>query len=386
MTTIKIRHAQPQEHRSVNMFSIEKDPRLSWKAKGLHVYLQTRPDGWVVREADLIARGRNSRDSIRSGLAELEQCGYIRREQMKDTSGRYSESQYWVYLHPQKPEKDATEDGKSGVGLPDIGKPGHLVELHHNSKLPHVREVTKVTSRRLHENVKTQTVPPDPQTGQKTPAHKTVASLVKEWEHIAVKHRPGTKAHRQGLSALRQALAGTLFKNKDGYTAADRPYSEEEIKLAFKRFSMLRNNPDYLSEPIRARLRSVSLGQFFYNPHAFGPDGRGKSWFLACLEREPRKARNNYPEFARFVQGVIRRRAGRETGYDGCVLAATRAMRHYRTRKDWLERLEIRAPEELIGHWVDYMEERRPGRWRMEHLAAPGGTAEFEEWLRQKLQ
>lgn len=69
--------------------SLLEDRRLSWKAKGLMAYLLSRPDGWDIREQDLINRGPDGigdeksrgagRGAIRAALRELEAAGYLAR-------------------------------------------------------------------------------------------------------------------------------------------------------------------------------------------------------------------------------------------------------------------------------------------------------------------
>ena len=61
-----------------------RDPRLSWKAKGLAAYLLSKPPGWKIWTSDLIRRSTDGRDAVLSGLAELEQCGYLKRERSND--------------------------------------------------------------------------------------------------------------------------------------------------------------------------------------------------------------------------------------------------------------------------------------------------------------
>jgi hypothetical protein len=81
-------------------------PELSWKAKGILAYLLSKPDGWTARIADLKKKGRNGRDSVRSGMTELEEVGYLFRNVRKDAKGRFNHETV-VYEKPQKP---ATEN------------------------------------------------------------------------------------------------------------------------------------------------------------------------------------------------------------------------------------------------------------------------------------
>lgn len=45
---------------------IVNNEQLSWQAKGLLLYLLSKPDGWVFYETDLVKRATNGRDSVRT--------------------------------------------------------------------------------------------------------------------------------------------------------------------------------------------------------------------------------------------------------------------------------------------------------------------------------
>ena len=63
-----------------------EDNRLSWEARGMLVYLLSKPDHWEVRVEDLLARTRNclgkrsGRDKVYGILRELQMAGYVVRQ------------------------------------------------------------------------------------------------------------------------------------------------------------------------------------------------------------------------------------------------------------------------------------------------------------------
>ena len=73
------------------------DKKLSWKAKGLLVYLLSKPDGWVLFIADVVNHSSNGRDSVYSGLKELEKVGYIKRILEKSENGKFAGTTYFVF-------------------------------------------------------------------------------------------------------------------------------------------------------------------------------------------------------------------------------------------------------------------------------------------------
>lgn len=64
-----------------------KDSRLSWKAKGIIAYVQMLPDDWVLNMRDLTNRATDGRDSLYSGIKELEKYGYCAKVMQRNPDG-----------------------------------------------------------------------------------------------------------------------------------------------------------------------------------------------------------------------------------------------------------------------------------------------------------
>lgn len=67
--------------------SAARDDDLSLKARGLLLLLLSHRDGWATSERQLAKECREGRDAIRTGLQELEDAGYLHREQGRDEGG-----------------------------------------------------------------------------------------------------------------------------------------------------------------------------------------------------------------------------------------------------------------------------------------------------------
>jgi hypothetical protein len=67
------------------------DTRLSWKARGILAYLLTKSDDWEIIITNLInASEPDGRESLRSGLKELENLGYVVCARQQDERGRFA--------------------------------------------------------------------------------------------------------------------------------------------------------------------------------------------------------------------------------------------------------------------------------------------------------
>ena len=92
------------------------DCDLSAKAKGILGYILTLPDDWQIYLDELTTHFTDGRDSIRNGIKELLNNGYIvRSERNRDEKGHLKGYTYDVY-------EVRTYDGKSNVGKSYVGK------------------------------------------------------------------------------------------------------------------------------------------------------------------------------------------------------------------------------------------------------------------------
>ncbi|HWR57908.1 MAG TPA: hypothetical protein VN328_03390, partial [Thermodesulfovibrionales bacterium] len=78
-----------------------EDPCLSYKAKGLHTYLISRPPDWKIYHHDLLARATDGKDKVTSGIKELKKHGYLLIESVRDGKGRIIGSIWHVFEEPQ---------------------------------------------------------------------------------------------------------------------------------------------------------------------------------------------------------------------------------------------------------------------------------------------
>lgn len=99
------------------------DKELSAKAKGILLYLMSKPSDWKVYEADIVNNMKDGRDSIRSGIAELIENGYIEREIANGEKGKFAGYNYNVYEHNSENPCWKNRIGKTDNGKPDNGKP-----------------------------------------------------------------------------------------------------------------------------------------------------------------------------------------------------------------------------------------------------------------------
>lgn len=95
-----VRSARPHLNYTVVHNDLIEDTRISWKARGLLMYLLSKPDHWRTSTAHLASQSPDGIHSVRTGMKELELHGYIRRLKKQNDSGQWSTTTV-VFDQPQ---------------------------------------------------------------------------------------------------------------------------------------------------------------------------------------------------------------------------------------------------------------------------------------------
>jgi hypothetical protein len=134
-----------------------EDARLSWAARGLLVYLLSKPDDWQVRVKDLQRRGDLGRDGIYKLLAVLRRFHYLRYEKNRTRDGRVRGGSYAVYEVPytDSPETALADTARPGPVIPEA-LPNTDINLVNNKQLlpnTQLEAAPRTQPRPHHENV-----------------------------------------------------------------------------------------------------------------------------------------------------------------------------------------------------------------------------------------
>ena len=87
-----------------------RDNSLSFKAKGLLTLMLSLPEDWDYTITGLAQFTADGRVSIASTIRELEERGYIRRNQTRGENGAFAQNEYWIYEVPQTDEPPCAEN------------------------------------------------------------------------------------------------------------------------------------------------------------------------------------------------------------------------------------------------------------------------------------
>jgi len=100
-----------------------EDPSLSFKAKGIAIYLLSKPDDWNANVINLQNNSTDGRDAVYSGIKELIDAGYMEKKAKRNEAGEFLGCEYVLYeiktlKHPL-PENLDTDKPDAGYLLPD---------------------------------------------------------------------------------------------------------------------------------------------------------------------------------------------------------------------------------------------------------------------------
>ena len=92
---------------------ILRDNTLSWRARGLFIYILSKPETWKVYTKDLINQATEGKYAMYKAMKELVEAGYIERSQIVE-DGKFGNLIYKVYQIPCSkkpyPKKQHTEN------------------------------------------------------------------------------------------------------------------------------------------------------------------------------------------------------------------------------------------------------------------------------------
>ena len=104
--------------------TVVRDADLSWKARGIFVYLWSLPEDWDFYESEITKHATDGKDSTRTGLHELEDKGYLTRTRARDDKGRLHSSIWVLHENPhpksKKPNSKNRNQDKSNLDNPQL--------------------------------------------------------------------------------------------------------------------------------------------------------------------------------------------------------------------------------------------------------------------------
>jgi hypothetical protein len=137
--TSQIIRAPHTENFFVAQNQVARDRRLSAKARAVLINLLTRPDNWAINIKFLCAEMCMGVVAVKKALKELESCGYLVRERLRDAIGRFNGSAHAIIESPVvKDDKTPSQPFSpsvqfSTVSIPTVSKSNTIRNTENNN-------------------------------------------------------------------------------------------------------------------------------------------------------------------------------------------------------------------------------------------------------------
>lgn len=119
-----------------------REKGMSLKAKGLLSLMLSLPDSWDYSIAGLTTLSTDGKDSVMSGLNELEKFGYLIRTRSFDDKGRFAGYDYDIFESPQteKPYAENPNTDKPKAEISETEKPyaENPTQLNNNQSITNI--------------------------------------------------------------------------------------------------------------------------------------------------------------------------------------------------------------------------------------------------------
>lgn len=89
---------------------VAQDKRLSWKARGIFLYLASMSDGWNFYVDEIAKHSPQGKRSLQSGLKELEEYGYLKRVRTHKPNGDLSSLKWELHYEPVELQKQNSSE------------------------------------------------------------------------------------------------------------------------------------------------------------------------------------------------------------------------------------------------------------------------------------
>ena len=235
-----------------------QDSSLSWKAKGLLIYLLSLPKDWNIRISELANHATDGYDSTKRAMDELLASGYIQRGlRVRKEDGRLGD---YVYLLSGVRNEMPSQE-KPNVDLPSQGKPSQGKPSQENRQLQK-KEITKETKNK-----------------RNTEYISAFQSWWTDWKESVIRY------------------AGRRAKAEANYINLLAKFSVADIKIATKHY-LQETKPGYTKDAERFLVED--LVEQHQQPSRASPNKQEDEWDIAFKEAEQlqRESQCFNPSFA----------------------------------------------------------------------------------------
>ena len=214
---------------------------LTLKAKGLLSVILSLPEGWNYTTRGLASICKEGVDSIGGALRELEQAGYIVRNQLRDAKGRITDTEYVIYEQPQAPDMATPSTENPDTENPYLDEPDMDTPCTDNPAQSNTNRSNTDKSNTHEENpdlIKSYPINPAGTDGNGTDEMDEYREIVKENIEYDILKDDSSYA-RDRLDEIVELMAETLCGKKATICIAGDEYPASAVKAKLLRLNSL---------------------------------------------------------------------------------------------------------------------------------------------------
>ena len=241
-----------------------RDRDLTLKAKGLISLMLSLPDSWDYSLAGLSCICNDGISSIRSGVAELEQHGYLSRSRVRESNGQLGDIEYLIHEKPVEnimasvdnppPTSDKPTYEKPICENPTLGKPtcDSMTRLN-NNKSNTQGSITYGSN--IHPSIRPELPSGErgakPDTIDTMEIYRTIIKTNIGYEYLRAEHRTSAEEIDEILELMVEAVCSTKATIRIG--GEDKPTELVKRRL----LSIDQSHVDYLLETLSKNTSEV---------------------------------------------------------------------------------------------------------------------------------
>ena len=254
-----------------------RDPKISYRAKGIFGLISTHRDGWRVSVAELARQGPEGRDAVTVALKELERYGYLVRERERRADGTLGPAAYFITDMPRLPDHHpSTSPPPIPAAWKENRRPGPESEKPAQAEPAQADPPTKNTNREKTTYQNANPVPPSlphARRRENDDATRTQAGGGRSGQRPSRPEKPSAGARLLlsiGLQHPELLLAGPALRDQGQVVTAmlETGWSPEQVR----RIVTSRPLPDRIRSSVDAIVAARLNAAYAYPPPAACPD------------------------------------------------------------------------------------------------------------------
>lgn len=92
---------------------VAQDERLTWKARGIFLYLASMNENWNFYVDEIAKHSPQGKEALQGGIKELEKYGYLKRVRTRKEKGHLSTFDWELYFEPVCLQQENPFEGKT---------------------------------------------------------------------------------------------------------------------------------------------------------------------------------------------------------------------------------------------------------------------------------